>query len=234
MAASSAELVLLFDVDHTLIDGAALKARLDVAIESAAGPDGARRFRELYEAVRAELGFVDLPETIERFGREAGDASLGEALTDAVWGLDFAGCLYPGALDAVAHARGLGLPVIVSDGDERYQRHKIEASGLEAAFEGRVLIFEHKERETETIRARYPARRYVLIDDKPRIHAAVKSALDDLVTTVLVEQGPYAGEGVAEGEPPPDLRLPSIAAFCGLDAAALWPGARWRSTHQQR
>ena len=226
MAASSAELVLLFDVDHTLLDGAALKAGLDVAIELAAGPEGARRFWEAYEAVRGDLGFVDLPETIERFGREAGDSSLGDAVREAVWGFDFAGCLYPGALEAVAHARGLGLPVIVSDGDERYQRHKIEASGLEAAFEGRVLIFEHKERETETIRARYPARRYVLIDDKPRILATVKAALGDLVTTVLVEQGPYAGEGVAEGEPPPDVRLPSIAAFRGLDAAALDVAAR--------
>ena len=224
MAASSAELVLLFDVDHTLLDGAALKAGLDVAIELAAGPEGARRFWEAYEAVRGDLGFVDLPETIERFGREAGDSSLGDAVREAVWGFDFAGCLYPGALEAVAHARGLGLPVIVSDGDERYQRHKIEASGLEAAFEGRVLIFEHKERETETIRARYPARRYVLIDDKPRILATVKAALGDLVTTVLVEQGPYAGEGVAEGEPPPDVRLPSIAAFGRLDAAALSAG----------
>ena len=220
MAASPSELVLLFDVDHTLIDGAALKAGLEARVEAVAGVEGARRFWQAYEAVRADLGFVDLPETIERFGREAGDASLGEALTDAVWGLDFAGCLYPGALDAVAHARGLGLPVIVSDGDERYQRHKIRASGLEAAFEGRVLIFEHKERETETIRARWPARRYVLIDDKPRILAAVKSALGEQVTTVLVEQGPYALESVADG-PPPDVRLPSIAAFRGLDAAAL-------------
>ena len=224
MAASPSELVLLFDVDHTLIDGAALKAGLEASIEAVAGLEGARRFRELYEAVRADLGFVDLPETIARFAREAGDASLGDALTDAVWGLDFADCLFPGALDAVEHARGLGLPVIASDGDERFQRHKIEASGLEAAFEGRVLIFEHKERETETIRARYPARRYVLIDDKPRILVAVKSALGDLVTTVLVEQGPYAREGVAEGEPPPDVRLPSIAAFRGLDAAALGVG----------
>ena len=224
MAASSSELVLLFDVDHTLIDGAAVKAGLDAAIEAAAGPEGVRRFWRVYEAVRGDLGFVDLPETLERFASEAG-ASRGEAVREAVWGFDFAGCLFPGALDAVAHARILGLPVIASDGDERFQRHKIRASGLEAAFEGRVLIFEHKERETEAIRARYPARRYVLIEDKPRILAAVKSALGDLVTTVLVEQGPYAGEGVAEGEPPPDLRLPSIAAFRGLDAGALRAGA---------
>ena len=226
MAASPSELVLLFDVDHTLIDGAAVKAGLDAAIEAAAGPEGVRRFRELYSEVRSDSGFVDMPETIERLAGEGhGGAGL-DALTEAVWGLDFAGCLFPGALDAVEHARGLGLPVIASDGDERFQRHKIEASGLEAAFEGRVLIFEHKERETEAIRARYPARRYVLIEDKPRILAAVKSALGDLVTTVLVEQGPYAGEGVAGGEPPPDVRLPSIAAFRGLDAAALRAGAR--------
>ena len=224
MAASSAELVLLFDVDHTLIDGAALRARLSAAIEAVAGSEGARRFWRTYEAVRGDLGHVDLPETIERFGREACEASPGERVAAAVWGLDYAGCLFPGALAAVEHARGLGLPVIASDGDERYQRHKLEASGLAAAFEGRVLIFEHKERELEMIRARWPARHYALIDDKPRILAAVKTALGELVTTVLVEQGPYALEDVAGGEPPPDLRLPSIAAFGGLDAAALGAG----------
>lgn len=219
MTTSSADLVLLFDVDHTLIDGAAVKAGLDAAIEAAVGADGARRFWEAYEAVRADLGYVDLPETIERLARESGEASLGAVLTGAVLGLDYAGCLFPGALEAVEHAGGLGLPVIASDGDERYQHHKIQTSGLEAAFEGRVLIFEHKEQELETIRARYPARRYALIDDKPGILTAVKSALGDTVTTVLVEQGPYALEA-AEGEPP-DVRLPSIAAFAGLDAAAL-------------
>lgn len=224
MSAASAELVLLFDVDHTLIDGAAVKAGLEARIEATGGVEGARRFWQTYEAVRGDLGYVDLPETIERLARETGEASLGEALSDAVWGFDYADCLFPGALEAVAHARGLGLPVIASDGDERFQRHKIAASGLEAAFEGRVLVFEHKERELDLIRARYPARRYVLIDDKPRVLAAVRSALGDLATTVLVEQGPYAGERVAEGEPPPDLRLPSIAAFRGLDAAALGAG----------
>ena len=224
MAASPAELVLLFDVDHTLIDGAAVKAGLEARIEEGAGPEGARRFWQVYEAVRGDRGFVDLPETLERFAREAGAASIGERVADAVWGLDYAGCLYPGALDAVEHARGLGLPVIASDGDERYQRHKIEASGLEAAFEGRVLVFEHKEQELGAIRARYPARHYALVEDKPRILAAIKAALGDLVTTVLVEQGPYAGEGVAAGEPPPDVRLSSIAGFKELDAAALSAG----------
>lgn len=219
MAASSADLVLLFDVDHTLIDGAAVKAGLDASFEAAVGVEHARRFWEAYEAVRADLGYVDLPETIERLARESGEASLGEVLTGAVLGLDFAGCLFAGALEAVEHARGLGLPVIASDGDERYQRHKIQTSGLEAAFEGRVLICEHKEQELETIRARYPARRYALVDDKPGILAAVKSALGDMVTTVLVEQGPYAIEAAAGA--PPDVRLPSIAAFAGLDAEAL-------------
>ena len=84
------------------------------------------------------------------------------------------------------------------------------------------VICEHKEQELETIRARYPARHYVLIDDKPGILAAVKSALGDAVTTVLVEQGPYALE--AAGDAPPDVRLPSIAAFAGLDAAVLGAG----------
>ena len=219
-AAGAAELVLLFDVDYTLIDTDAVKAALEAGVRAAIGPAGARRFGEIRERVRAELGVTDLHEAIGRYARERGGEPRRGPLEAALAGVDFAGCVLPGALEAIAHARGLGLPVILTDGERRWQRAKIRAAGLEDAVGGRVLVCARKERELDAVREAHPARRYALIDDKPRIHAAVKSALGASVVTILVEQGPYAREPHAGG-PPPDLRLPSIAAFGGLDAAAL-------------
>ena len=215
-----ADTVLLFDVDNTLLDAAAAHAAIDGGMRSSLGEATAGRFWELYEEVRAALGFVDVREAMLRLGRERGDATLLAPLAEAVYGVDFAGLLHPGALDALAHARSIGLPVIVTDGDPAYQRHKIRVAGIESAVASRVLVYAHKERALDDIRARYPAGHYVLVDDKPAIHAAVKAALGATVTTVLVEQGRYAGAGEAV-TPPPDLRLPSIAAFAGLSAEAL-------------
>ena len=139
--------------------------------------------------------------------------------------MDYRSLLYPGALEALTHARGVGLPVVVSDGHPGYQRHKALAAGVSGAVEGRVHVYEDKTRELDDITARYPADHYVIVDDKPSVHAAIKAALGARVTTVLVEQGRYAREGEAS-PPPPDLRLPSIAAFADLNADALRDAAR--------
>ena len=221
MSGSPAGTVFLFDVDNTLLDNDRVKALIDAGIRAALGAARSDRFWELYEQVRADRDLVDLPETMERFGRECEDASCLGPLTEVIYGFDFAGLLYPGAFAALARAGEIGLPLILSDGDQLFQRHKIRSAGLDAAVEGRVLVYEHKERELDDIRARYPAEHYVLVDDKPRIHASLKAALGSGVTTVLVEQGKYAREPGASATPAPDLRLPSIADFAALSPEAL-------------
>ena len=220
MTTHEASTVLLFDLDNTLLDAGGASAAIDGGIRASLGEATAARFWACYEEVRATLGFVDIREAMLRLGRERGDASLLAPLAEAVYGVDYAGLLYPGALDAIAHARTIGLPVVVTDGHPGFQRHKARAAGIEAAVAGRVLVYAHKERELDDIRARFPAGHYVVVDDKPSIHAAFKTALRSRVTTVLVEQGRYAREAGAV-EPPPDLRLPSIAAFAELSAEAL-------------
>jgi FMN phosphatase YigB (HAD superfamily) len=220
---SEASTVLLFDLDNTLLDADRARAAIDAGIRGSLGEATAERFWGCYEEVRETLGYVDMREAMLRLGRERGDASLLPPLAEAIYGVDYAALLHRGALDALAKARSLGLPVLVTDGDPGFQRHKARAAGIDAAVEGRVLVYAHKERELDDIRARYPAGHYVVVDDKPAIHAAIKTALGERVTTVLVEQGRYAREGEAV-TPPPDLRLPSIAAFAALSAKALRPG----------
>src|SRR5204862_6294819 len=118
----------------------------------------------------------------------------------------FANRLYPGSLDVLERFRGWGPTVILSDGDVVFQPRKVERSGIFEAVGGHVLIYIHKEQELDDVARRYPARHYVLVDDKPRILAAVKRAWEGRVTTVMPRQGQYAHDpaGLATS-PPPDL-----------------------------
>ena len=67
------------------------------------------------------------------------------------------------------------------------------------SFDGKVLIYIHKETELADVQRWHPARRYVLVDDKAAILAAVKAAWGDRVTTVFPKQGHYAHQ-----QPPRD------------------------------
>jgi hypothetical protein len=71
--------------------------------------------------------------------------------------------------------RNRGPTIILSDGDVVFQPRKVERSGISETVDGHVLIYIHKEEELEHVEQRYPARHYVLVDDKPRILAAVKA-----------------------------------------------------------
>ena len=83
--------------------------------------------------------------------------------------------------------------------------------GLWQAFAGDVLIYVHKERELDDVERRYPAERYVLVDDKLRILAAVKQAWGDRVTTIFPRRGHYALEaGVEARFPPADLTVDRV------------------------
>jgi hypothetical protein len=86
----------------------------------------------------------------------------------------FADRLYAGALEAIKHGQQWGPAAILSDGDAVFQPRKVERSGLWAAFEDRVLIYVHKEQELAEVERLYPAKRYVMIDDKLHILNMVK------------------------------------------------------------
>ena len=129
------------------------------------------------------------------------------------WLIDypFAERVYPRALDVVARVRDRGRPVILTDGDVVFQPRKIRRSGLWDAFNGDVLVYIHKELELQDVERRYPAERYVLVDDKLRILAAVKDAWGDRVTTVFPRQGHYANDlEQVERFPPADITVDRI------------------------
>ncbi len=195
-----ADIVFLFDVDNTLLDNDAVQDDLKEHLAAAYGESARDRYWEILEQLRAELGYVDYLGALERYRLE--DMHRPELLRMSNWLVDypFADRLYPGALDAIRYVEQWGPAVILSDGDAVFQPRKVERSGLWQAVGGRVLIYVHKERELGDVERFYPARHYVLIDDKLRILAAVKKIWAGRVTTVFARQGHYARDPQALAE----------------------------------
>jgi hypothetical protein len=107
--------------------------------------------------------------------------------------------------------------VILTDGDVVFQPRKIERSGLFDAFGGNVLVYIHKEQDLADVERRYPADKYVLIDDKLRILAAVKDSWGDRVTTVFPRQGHYALDpSITDKYPAADIDIERIGDLTNI------------------
>ncbi len=215
------DLVFLFDVDNTLLDNDAVQEDLRLHLLKTFGEAAERRYWAIFEQLRNELGYADYLGALERYRVE--DLHDPRLLRMSSWLVDypFADRLYPGALEVVGHVRQWGRPVVLSDGDAVFQPRKIERSGLWKAFEDNILIYIHKEEELSDVERLYPAERYVLIDDKLRILAAVKAIWGDRVATVFPRQGHYATDPKAISTyPPADIQVERIGDLVGLDRGA--------------
>jgi FMN phosphatase YigB (HAD superfamily) len=216
------KIVFLFDVDNTLLDNDRVVADLMNYLEREIGHERQERYWRHFEQLRSELGYADYLGALQRYRLEYPRDSHILAVSHYLIDYSFANRLFPKSLDAVAHARRFGEPVIVSDGDVVFQPLKIRRSGLMDAFDSRVLIYIHKERELDDIAARFPADHYVLVDDKVRILAAIKHAWSARVTTVFPRQGHYAtDEKEVAKYPPPDVEIERIATLLDYDLPTL-------------
>ena len=113
-----------------------------------------------------------------------------------------------------------GPTIALTDGDAVFQPRKLERSGLAEALDRHVMICVHKEAEIAEIERRYPARHYVVIDDKIRLLTAFKQAWGSRVTTVFPRQGQFAADAkVLASNPPADITVEHIADL--LDAGLL-------------
>jgi hypothetical protein len=101
----------------------------------------------------------------------------------------------------------------------------VQRSGLFNAVSGRALIYIHKEDELDDVERRYPARHYVLVDDKLRILTAIKKAWGSRLTTVFPRQGHYALDPqVSTTYPPADVTIERIGDLLNYDLATLLGG----------
>ena len=225
-ARSPAALVFLLDVDNTLLDNDALVAQLMSHLERQYGVASRKEYQRILESLRARIGYVDYLGALQRYRVEHVDDERLLCMSSYLVDYPFAERLYPGALEVVAHLSRLGTTVILSDGDVVFQPRKVQRSGLWDAVEGRVLIYVHKERMLDAVEHHFPARHYVLVDDKVRILDAVKRSWGERVTTVFPRQGHYALDpALTAAYPTPDVTVNAIADLKGLDAAQLTGGA---------
>jgi len=186
------DIVFLIDCDNTLLDNDRVQSDLRDHLAREFGADSRDRYWAIFESLRAELGYADYLGALQRY--RLGDMNDPRLLLMSSYLVDypFADRLYEGALAALAHLQRLGPAVILSDGDVVFQPRKVQRSGLWEAVDGHVLIYIHKEQMLDAVAQRYPARQYVMIDDKLRILAAMKDAWGDRLITVFARQGHYA------------------------------------------
>lgn len=216
------DVVFLLDVDNTLLDNDRIAADLDDYLQREFGGESRDRYWAIFEALRAELGYADYLGALQRYRLE--DLNDPRLLLMSAFLVDypFAPRLYPRALEVIRHLRRWGPTVILSDGDVVFQPRKVQQSGLWQAVEGRVLIYVHKERMLDAVAQRYPARHYVMIDDKLRVLAAMKNAWGERLTTVFPRQGHYALDPAnIAAYAPADVTVESIGDLINHDFSAL-------------
>lgn len=216
--------VYLFDVDDTLLDNDRVHADLDAHLAAAFGAAAAKTYWGIYEDVRDRLGYADYLGAVQAFRLECGDEVRAQQLAAFLLDYPFADRLYPGALDAIAHLARSGTCVVLSDGDVVLQPRKIAVSGIARAVAGRVLIYVHKDRMLDDVARRFPARHYVMIDDKLRVLAGVQRHWRRRVTTVFVRQGHYANDPAARHEyPAAHIEIGAIGELRRFGADAFLP-----------
>jgi FMN phosphatase YigB (HAD superfamily) len=228
---TTSDTVFLLDCDNTLLDNDRVQQDLRAHLENEFGVASSDRYWAIFEALRTELGYADYLGALQRYRLD--DAHDPRLLRVSSFLVDypFAERLYPGVPAAIAHLGRYGPVVILSDGDVVFQPIKIQRSGLWDAVQGRVLIYIHKEASLADVAQRFPARHYVMVDDKLRILAAMKAVWNARLTTVFVRQGHYALDPAnAAAYPPADASIERIGDLAGLDPAAWRNGGDVRRT----
>jgi FMN phosphatase YigB (HAD superfamily) len=234
---STAEgVVFLVDCDNTLLDNDRVQDDLRDHLEREFGPASRERYWTIFEQLRRELEYADYLGALQRYRLEhVGDTRL-LLMSSFLLDYPFASRLYPGALDVLRHLGTFGPTVILSDGDVVFQPRKIQRSGLWAAVEGRVVVSIHKEQILDAVERRYPARHYVMIDDKLRLLTMIKRVWRDRVTTVFPRQGHYAHDpDVLGAYAAADVTVERIGDLVTYDLPALLgasSAARPRAEHE--
>lgn len=214
--------VFLFDVDNTLLDNDRVTKDLRAFLEKEVGLARCDRYWQIFEDLRAELGYADYLGALQRYRVENPYESHLLAVSTYLVNYHFANRLFPNSLDVLEHCKKFGEVVILTDGDVVFQPRKIERSGLFEAVEGNILIYIHKEFELSDVERRYPAEKYVLVDDKLRILTAIKKIWGARVTTVFPRQGHYAfNEKEIAKYPAADLTIERIGDLLNFSADQL-------------
>jgi len=222
----TADVVFLLDVDNTLLDGDRFIADLQDHLKKNFGAEGAQRYWAIFNSLREDLGYVDYLGALQALRRDLEHGSANEQrlmlVSSFLIDYPFADRLYANVLQVIMRLGRYGQTVILTDGDVVLQPRKVQRSGLWHAVDGRVLIYVHKEESLDAVQSHYPARHYVMVDDKLRILAAMKSIWLERLTTIFVRQGHYALDKTELAKyAAADLTIEHIGDLAELDIRSL-------------
>ena len=213
------ETVFLFDVDNTLLDNDRVTRDLRRFLDKEVGEERSRSYWEIFENLREDLGYADYLGALQGYRTRHPYESHLLAMSTYLINYPFANRLFPNSLDVIEHCSQIGKVVILTDGDVVFQPRKIERSGLFEAVDGNILIYVHKENELADVERRYPAEKYVLVDDKIRILSEIKDIWRSRVTTVFPRQGHYALDTKAVAKYPlADITVERIGDLLNIDS----------------
>jgi hypothetical protein len=212
------DIVFLFDVDNTLLDNDHVTADLRRFLDSEVGSERSSTYWQIFEDLRSDLGYADYLGALQLYRTKHPYDSHLLSVSTYLIDYPFANRLFPNSLDVIDKCKQKGRVVILTDGDVVFQPRKIERSGLFEAVDGNILVYIHKEKELADVERRYPARTYVLVDDKVRILSAVKSIWNDRVVTVFPKQGHYAlNLPEVRKDPAPDIAIERIGDMISIE-----------------
>jgi FMN phosphatase YigB (HAD superfamily) len=214
----SSPVVFLLDVDNTLLDHDRVVADLMRHLDKIIGHERQQHYWDIFDRLRLELGYADYLGALQQYRAAYPRDPNVLIVSSFLINYPFANRLFPNSLDVIDRMKARGPVVILTDGDVVFQPRKIERSGLLEAVDGNVLIYVHKELELDDVERRYPADRYVFVDDKLRLLASFKAAWGPRVTTVFPRQGHYARDPeILRRYPPADITVERIGELVDVD-----------------
>jgi FMN phosphatase YigB (HAD superfamily) len=216
-------IVFLVDVDNTLLDNDRIQEDIKHYIEREFGPKCRDRYWTIQEELFQELGYRDYLGAFQVFRVKHPYENHPVTAADYLVDYPFKQRLYPSALAVLAQLCKWGRTVILTDGDVVFQPRKVVRSGIFKAVDGHVLIYVHKEAALADVQRRYPARHYVVVDDKLRILDAIKKAWGERVTTVFPCQGKFANDPKIQSVFPKaaDVKIKRICELLRIDLSVL-------------
>ena len=108
---SPTRLVVLFDVDNTLLDNDRVTADLREHLDLEVGPERAQHYWAIFEQLRAELGYADYLGALQRYRGEYPHELHLLAVSKFLINYPFASRLYPKALEVIKHVRRWGVTI---------------------------------------------------------------------------------------------------------------------------
>lgn len=194
------DVTFIIDVDNTILNTGRLKQALIHTIldvldvtDPLVQLELKNIFWSVYEEIRREKGFVDIPATAERFCQQINRKDFAKVISYFMLLVPNPSFLYPLVYQTIQRLRTYGRVVIYTDGDLIYQPIKVERIGIPHVLNRKnIYIFEYKVPfAKDMLDIHSSSEKIFVIDDKISIIETFRN-LNPKIKGVLVKQGEYA------------------------------------------